>query len=97
MELVRTPTGQHRLSVERHDLRHGWYIQNGGSHRSWVITLAPEIQEWLNDHAPDTIVREDFMHDDYMCFFHFVFTTDIAAEIFAGYLKDNWAKETRSR
>lgn len=89
-----TSAGLYRVSVERYDLRNDWYEVVGENHRTWVISCSPIILAWLHENVDifDMKIIEDFIHDDYLCFYHFVFTKKQDAELFLTYLKQEWCK-----
>lgn len=91
ISVKQTVEGRPIVVVERYDLRSGWHTIQGESHRSWVVTLAPEITDWLKANAPNTEVRDGFLHDDYVCSFSFIFVLKSDAEKFVEYLKAEWS------
>ena len=78
------------MTVGQFDLCDGWHTIKGTSHRNWEITLAPDIRLWAE--VRGATIREDFMHDDYPCYFHFTFTSEFDAEKFIEYLKEKWPR-----
>lgn len=92
IEVKRNKNSTWRVTVGAHDLRNDWYSRVGNSHRDWVITLNPFIERWVNELDPRAIITEDFMHDDYPCYFHFTFEAEENAMAFVDYLKTEWAR-----
>lgn len=87
---VKERDGRFFVRVENYTLRNGWVHVEGPSHRSWVVTVDQVILDWLAANGPATRIIDEFLHDDYPCYFTFWFEDKQLADNFASYLNTEW-------
>lgn len=80
------------VRVDQYDALSGWVSVKGTSHRNWKVRLAPEIELWLKRNTSWCRIRDEFMHDDYPCYFSFTFLYEREADKFIDYMRKEWPR-----